>query len=160
MQSESSPSEQKCGNQFANWLIMRALPAHLRTEVSILAILGNTKTNWIWTQNRYKSVKVMSLTTLRKKEILTRVMHILWCVGGGEVARDETRLKLLFNRPRGVTDSILDSESSESGSNPRETFWGCRSADCEVMQVSAAREPRIEPGSKKACVTATAQLVP
>ncbi len=74
--------------------------------------------------------------------------------------RDETRLKLLFNRPRGVTDSILDSESSESGSNPRETFWGCRSADCEVMQVSAAREPRIEPGSKKACVTATAQLVP
>jgi len=28
------------------------------------------------------------------------------------------------------------------------------------MQVSAAREPRIEPGSKKACVTATAQLVP
>ena len=85
--------------------------------------------------------------------------HFVVC-GWGEVARDETRLKLLFNRPRGVTDSILDSESSDRGSNPRETFWGCRSADCEVMQVSAAREPRIEPGSKKACVTATAQLVP
>jgi hypothetical protein len=38
------------------------------------------------------------------------------------VALDEAWLDLVFNRPRGVTVSTLDSESSDRGSNPREAF--------------------------------------
>ena len=38
------------------------------------------------------------------------------------VALDEAWLELVFNRPRGVTVSTLESESSDRGSNPREAF--------------------------------------
>ena len=44
---------------------------------------------------------------------------------GGRVARAPrlpARLEMVFNRPRGVTVSTLDSESSDRGSNPREAF--------------------------------------
>ena len=42
------------------------------------------------------------------------------------VALDEAWLDLVFNRPRGVTVSTLDSESSDRGSNPREAFLALR----------------------------------
>ena len=39
---------------------------------------------------------------------------------------------IVFNRPRGVTVSTLDSESSDRGSNPREAFLRLRPTDkCE-----------------------------
>ena len=57
------------------------------------------------------------------------------------VALDEAWLDLVFNRPRGVTVSTLDSESSDRGSNPREAF----------VFVAAARDRR--PGRAHMCST-------
>ena len=48
------------------------------------------------------------------------------------------RLCFVFNRPRGVTVSTLDSESSDRGSNPREAFLGqWLSFKCEESELSS-----------------------
>ena len=36
----------------------------------------------------------------------------------------KNRVYIYISRPRGVTVSTLDSESSDRGSNPREASWG------------------------------------
>ena len=49
-------------------------------------------------------------------------MSMIFLSGHQIVALDEAWLDLVFNRPRGVTVSTLDSESSDRGSNPREAY--------------------------------------
>ena len=51
------------------------------------------------------------------------------------VALDEAWLDLVFNRPRGVTVSTLDSESSDRGSNPREAFLALHLTEKQMWRV-------------------------